>query len=64
MRSERLELGTDWAGLVVEWGTARWTAQDTQEGQSPTGCVYQDPREEQSLAVGEWDWTDKRAWKC
>ena len=52
----------EWAGMVVEWGTAEWAAQDSRVGQIPTGCIDRDPREEQSLAVGDWDWTSEQAW--
>ena len=46
----------------MERGTAEWAAQDSRLGQSPTGCIDQDPREGQNLAVGDCDWTSKRAW--
>ena len=55
-------MGTEWVGMVVERGTAEWAAQDSRLGQSPTGCIDQDPREGQNLAVGDCDWTSKRAW--
>ena len=60
MKSGLLELGTEWTGTVVERGTAEWAAQDSRVGQSPTGCIDQDPREEQNLATAEWAAQDSR----